>query len=120
MQPLAFLLEESMGSVVIVDITALIFLKLLYVFGKDLYKSKLNYCMSVFLLLSTHIIISSRMIDTYKTVESKFIMLLISLFIGVLYFIAGGFIINIKKVKTIVICEAIQIVMLILLTYIRL
>lgn len=109
-----------MGSVVIVDITALIFLKLLYIFGKDLYKSKLNYCMSVFLLLSTHIIISSRMIDTYKTVESKFIMLLISLFIGVLYFIAGGFIIKIQKVKTILFCEAIQIVMLVLLTYIRL
>ena len=109
-----------MGSVVIVDITALIFLKLLYVFGKDLYKSKLNYCMSVFLLLSTHIIISSRMIDTYKTVESKFIMLLISLFIGVLYFIAGGFIIKIQKVKTILFCEAVQIVMLVVLTYIRL
>lgn len=109
-----------MGSVVIVDITALIFLKLLHVFGKDLYKSKLNYCMSVFLLLSTHIIISSRMIDTYKTVESKFIMLLISLFIGVLYFIAGGFIIKIQKVKTILFCEAVQIVMLVVLTYIRL
>lgn len=109
-----------MISVFIVDITALIFLKLLYVFGKDLYKSKLNYCMSVFLLLSTHIIISSRMIDTYKTVENKFIMLIISLFIGVLYFIAGGFIIKIQKVKTILFCEAIQIVMLVLLTYIRL
>lgn len=109
-----------MISVFIVDITALIFLKLLYVFGKDLYKSKLNYYMSVFLLLSTHIIISSRMIATYKTVESKFIMLLISLFIGILYFIAGGFIIKVQKVKTILFCEAVQIVMLVLLTYIRL
>ena len=109
-----------MVSIIIVDAMALIFIKLLNVFGKDVYKSKLNYCMSVFLLLSTHIIISSRMIDTYKTVESKFIMLLISLFIGILYFIAGGFMIKIKKLKTILFCEAVQIVMLMLLTYIRL
>lgn len=120
MQPLAFLLEEKLVSIIIVDITALVFIKLLNIFGKDIYKSKLNYYMSVFLLLSTHIIISSRMIDTYKTVESKFIMLLISLFIGIIYFISGGFIINIKKVKTILFCEAVQVVMLVLLTYIRL
>lgn len=88
--------------------------------GKEVYESKLNYFMATFLLLSTHIIISIRMIDTYNSFESKLVMMLISLAIGLVYFIAGGFIINIKKIMTILICEILQIVVLILGTYFRL
>lgn len=88
--------------------------------GKDVYESKLNYFMATFLLLSTHIIISIRMIDTYNSVESKLVMMIISLVIGLVYFIAGGFIINIKKIMTILICEVLQVVVLILGTYLRL
>lgn len=88
--------------------------------GKEVYESKLNYFMATFLLLSTHIIISIRMIDTYRSVESKLVMMIISLVIGLVYFIAGGFIINIKKIMTILICEVLQVVVLILGTYLRL
>ena len=88
--------------------------------GKEVYESKLNYFMATFLLLSTHIVISIRMIDTYNSVESKIVMMIISLAIGFVYFIAGGFIINIKKIMTILICEVLQVVVLILSTYIRL
>lgn len=88
--------------------------------GKEVYESKLNYFMATFLLLSTHIIISIRMIDTYNSVESKLVMMIISLVIGLVYFIAGGFIINIKKIMTILICEVLQVIVLILGTYLRL
>lgn len=88
--------------------------------GKEVYESKLNYFMATFLLLSTHIIISIRMIDTYSSVESKLVMLIISLVIGLVYFIAGGFIINIKKIMTILICEVLQVIVVILGTYLRL
>ena len=111
-----------MISVLIVDIVALLFLFgfRFRVAGKEVYENKLNYFMSVFLVLSTHIIISIRMIDTYNSVESKLVMMIISLVIGLVYFIAGGFIINIKKVKTIVICEVLQVMILVLATYLRL
>lgn len=109
-----------MISVLIVDIVALLFLFGFRVAGKEVYESKLNYFMSIFLMLSTHIIISIRMIDTYNSVESKLVMMIISLAIGLVYFIAGGFIINIKKVKTIVICEILQVMILVLATYLRL
>lgn len=88
--------------------------------GKEVYENKLNYFMATFLLLSTHIIISIRMIDTYNSVESKLVMMIISLAIGFVYFIAGGFVINVKKIITILICEVLQIVVLILSTYLRL
>lgn len=109
-----------MISVLIVDIVALLFLLGFRVAGKVVYENKLNYFMSVFLVLSTHIIISIRMIDTYNSVESKIVMMIISLVIGLVYFIAGGFIINIKKVKTIIICEVLQVMILVLVTYLRL
>ena len=88
--------------------------------GKEVYESKLNYFMATFLLLSTHIIISIRMIDTYNSVESKLVMMIISLAIGFVYFIAGGFVINVKKIITILICEILQVVVLVLGTYLRL
>ena len=88
--------------------------------GKEVYESKLNYFMATFLLLSTHIIISIRMIDTYNSVESKLVMIIINLVIGFVYFIAGGFVINVKKIITILICEVLQIVVLVLGTYLRL
>lgn len=88
--------------------------------GKEVYESKLNYFMATFLLLSTHIIISIRMIDTYNSVESKLVMMIISLAIGFVYFIAGGFVINVKKIITILICEVLQVVVLVLGTYLRL
>ena len=117
---LIFYKEKKLISVLVVDIFALMFLFGFRILGKQVYENKLNYFMSVFLVLSTHLIISIRMIDTYNSVESKMVMMIISLVIGLFYFIAGGFIINIKKVKTILFCEAIQVVVLVVLTYIRL
>lgn len=102
------------------DFIALIAVLGFRLIGKEVYESKLNYFMATFLLLSTHIIISIRMIDTYNSVESKLVMMIISLVIGFVYFIAGGFIINIKKIMTILVCEVLQIVVLILSTYLRL
>lgn len=102
------------------DFIALIAVLGFRLIGKEVYESKLNYFMATFLLLSTHIIISIRMIDTYNSVESKLVMMIISLAIGFVYFIAGGFIINIKKIMTILVCEVLQIVVLILSTYLRL
>ena len=102
------------------DFIALIAVLGFRLIGKEVYESKLNYFMATFLLLSTHIIISIRMIDTYNSVESKLVMMIISLAIGFVYFIAGGFIINIKKIITILICEVLQIVVLVLGTYLRL
>lgn len=102
------------------DFIALIAVLGFRLIGKEVYESKLNYFMATFLLLSTHIIISIRMIDTYNSVESKIVMMIISLAIGFVYFIAGGFIINIKKIMTILICEVLQVVVLILSTYLRL
>ena len=109
-----------MVSVLVVDFIALIAVLGFRLIGKEVYESKLNYFMATFLLLSTHIIISIRMIDTYNSVESKLVMMIISLVIGFVYFIAGGFIINIKKIMTILVCEVLQIVVLILSTYLRL
>ena len=109
-----------MVSVLVVDFIALIAVLGFRLIGKEVYESKLNYFMATFLLLSTHIIISIRMIDTYNSVESKIVMMIISLAIGFVYFIAGGFIINIKKIMTILICEVLQVVVLILSTYLRL
>ena len=109
-----------MISVLVVDFIALIAVLGFRLIGKEVYESKLNYFMATFLLLSTHIIISIRMIDTYSSVESKFVMMIISLAIGFVYFITGGFIINIKKIMTILICEVLQVVVLILSTYLRL
>lgn len=102
------------------DFIALIAVLGFRLIGKEVYESKLNYFMATFLLLSTHIIISIRMIDTYNSVESKLVMMIISLAIGFVYFIAGGFVINIKKIITILICEILQVVVLILSTYLRL
>lgn len=109
-----------MVSVLVVDFIALIAVLGFRLIGKEVYESKLNYFMATFLLLSTHIIISIRMIDTYNSVESKLVMMIISLAIGFVYFIAGGFVINIKKIITILICEILQVVVLILSTYLRL
>lgn len=109
-----------MVSVLVVDFIALIAVLGFRLIGKEVYESKLNYFMATFLLLSTHIIISIRMIDTYNSVESKLVMMIISLAIGFVYFIAGGFIINVKKIITILICEVLQAVVLILSTYLRL
>ena len=109
-----------MISVLVVDFVALLAVLGFRLIGKDVYESKVNYFMATFLLLSTHIIISIRMIDTYNSVESKLVMMIISLVIGLAYFIAGGFIINIKKIMTILICEVLQVVVLILGTYLRL
>lgn len=109
-----------MVSVFVVDFIALLAVLGFRLIGKDVYENTLNYFMSTFLLISTHIIISIRMIDTYNSVESKLVMMIISLAIGLVYFIAGGFIINIKKVKTIVICEVLQVMILVLATYLRL
>ena len=103
-----------------VDFVALLAVLGFRLIGKDVYENKLNYFMATFLLLSTHIIISIRMIDTYNSVESKLVMMIISLAIGLVYFIAGGFIVNIKKIMTILICEVLQVVVLILSTYLRL
>ena len=102
------------------DFIALIAVLGFRLIGKEVYESKLNYFMATFLLLSTHIIISIRMIDTYNSVESKLVMMIISLVIGFVYFIAGGFILNIKKIITILICEILQVVVLVLGTYLRL
>lgn len=109
-----------MISVLVVDFVALLAVLGFRLIGKDVYESKVNYFMATFLLLSTHIIISIRMIDTYSSVESKLVMMIISLVIGLFYFIAGGFIINIKKTITILICEVLQVIVLILGTYLRL
>ena len=109
-----------MISVLVVDFIALLAVLGFRLIGKEVYESKLNYFMATFLLLSTHIIISIRMIDTYNSVESKLVMMIISLVIGLVYFIAGGFIINIKKIMTILICEVLQVIVLILGTYLRL
>ena len=109
-----------MVSVLVVDFVALIAVLGFRLIGKEVYESKLNYFMATFLLLSTHIIISIRMIDTYNSVESKLVMMIISLVIGFVYFIAGGFVINVKKIITILICEVLQIVVLVLGTYLRL
>ena len=102
------------------DFIALLAVLVFRLIGKEVYESKLNYFMATFLLLSTHIIISIRMIDTYNSVESKLVMMIISLAIGFVYFIAGGFIINVKKIITILICEVLQVVVLVLGTYLRL
>jgi hypothetical protein len=107
-------------SVLVVDFIALLAVLGFRLIGKEVYENKLNYFMATFLLISTHIIISIRMIDTYNSVESKLVMMIISLAIGFVYFIAGGFIINIKKIITILICEVLQIVVLVLGTYLRL
>lgn len=109
-----------MISVLVVDFIALLAVLGFSLIGKEVYESKLNYFMATFLLLSTHIVISIRMIDTYNSVESKIVMMIISLAIGFVYFIAGGFIINIKKIITILICEILQVVVLVLGTYLRL
>lgn len=109
-----------MVSVLVVDFVALLAVLGFRIIGKEVYENKLNYFMATLLLLSTHIIISIRMIDTYNSVESKLVMMIISLAIGFIYFIAGGFVINIKKIMTILICEILQIVVLILSTYLRL
>lgn len=109
-----------MISVLVVDFIALLAVLGFRLIGKEVYESKLNYFMATFLLLSTHIIISIRMIDTYNSVESKLVIMIISLAIGFVYFIAGGFIINVKKIITILICEVLQIVVLVLGTYLRL
>lgn len=109
-----------MISVLVVDFVALLAVLGFRLIGKEVYESKLNYFMATFLLLSTHIIISIRMIDTYNSVESKLVMMIISLVIGLVYFIAGGFIINVKKIMTILICEVLQVIVLILGTYLRL
>lgn len=109
-----------MVSVLVVDFIALIAVLGFRLIGKEVYESKLNYFMATFLLLSTHIIISIRMIDTYNSVESKLVMMIISLAIGFVYFIAGGFVINVKKIITILICEVLQVVVLVLGTYLRL
>lgn len=109
-----------MISVLVVDFIALLAVLGFRLIGKEVYESKLNYFMATFLLLSTHIIISIRMIDTYNSVESKLVMMIISLAIGFVYFIAGGFVINVKKIITILICEILQVVVLVLGTYLRL
>ena len=109
-----------MVSVLVVDFIALLAVLGFRLIGKEVYESKLNYFMATFLLLSTHIIISIRMIDTYNSVESKLVMMIISLAIGFVYFIAGGFVINVKKIITILICEVLQVVVLVLGTYLRL
>ncbi len=109
-----------MVSVLVVDFVALLAVLGFRIIGKEVYENKLNYFMATFLILSTHIIISIRMIDTYNSVESKLVMMIISLVIGFVYFIAGGFVINVKKIITILICEVLQIVVLVLGTYLRL
>lgn len=109
-----------MISVLIVDFVSLLFLLGFKVIGKDVFKEKLNYFMASFLILSSHLMISIRMLDTYNSVESKIVMMMVSIVIGFVYFIIGGFIIDVKKLKTIMICESVQVAVMVLATYFRL